>query len=268
MPSTSRRRFTLIELLVVISIISILMAMLLPALNSARRKVQVVTCANNMKQIYYGVYFYADDNDQLIPCYSNSPNATGLNYSCFIPITAQACGNYAALGLVWLANYYSGAKSLMYCPAEIRWQTQMGYANQWWSPNYGNQSAFGWTASAPGGRWNTTYVYRWAAPNPYGNIVYKGSTLNLQSVGGQQIAMQAMKDSFFADKGFLTENMLSNGMSPANATGTCHTNGGNALYYGGEVKWIEGLGNPYNPGPGPLGYYIGYELFKQYIDNK
>ena len=59
--------FTLIELLVVIAVIAILVAMLMPALSSAKEKGRQMVCMSNMKQIGYAFQFYTDENNDYLP---------------------------------------------------------------------------------------------------------------------------------------------------------------------------------------------------------
>jgi prepilin-type N-terminal cleavage/methylation domain-containing protein len=59
----SKRGFTLIELLVVISVIALLMAILLPALNAARRLGKRMACQGNLRQIALAWQFYLDDHE-------------------------------------------------------------------------------------------------------------------------------------------------------------------------------------------------------------
>ncbi len=66
MPSC-RKRFTLIELLVVITIISILAALLLPALKASKDMARNILCMNNEKQMGLSLAMYAQDYNGYLP---------------------------------------------------------------------------------------------------------------------------------------------------------------------------------------------------------
>jgi prepilin-type N-terminal cleavage/methylation domain-containing protein len=73
------KAFTLIELLVVISIIALLIAILLPALRSAREQAQTVKCLTQLRQIGTAIVSYAADHHDWGP-YPRYKDTSPVNY--------------------------------------------------------------------------------------------------------------------------------------------------------------------------------------------
>ena len=67
MSDSGKKGFTLIELLVVISVIALLMAILIPALATAKWLGYRVLCTNNLRQIVIACTVYAEDNEGKVP---------------------------------------------------------------------------------------------------------------------------------------------------------------------------------------------------------
>ena len=111
--------FTLIELLVVIAILSLLIAILLPALNQAKIQAHRAACAGNLRQVGMAIHMYAEDFGDTIPYGPAGRPVTGSN---FYTVTGNVTsllsledGAPVGLGLL-LEDYLAHQPTVLFCP--------------------------------------------------------------------------------------------------------------------------------------------------------
>lgn len=101
-----KKGFTLVELLVVISVISLLMAILVPALARTRQQGKTVMCLSNLRQLVIAAYLYANSNDGYYPiAYMGmeiKPQTTTIYEWDFIAIKDWSSGKEEIIpGILW-----------------------------------------------------------------------------------------------------------------------------------------------------------------------
>ncbi|MFA6816585.1 MAG: type II secretion system protein [Lentisphaeria bacterium] len=118
-----KQHFTLIELLVTIGIIGILAAMLLPALNAARRHAKQIVCVGNLRQIGLGLNMYLSDSNFILPYCTISPSNPPPGEEDFLSIVDV------------LLPYVSKSDDVFCCPGDPdkKYFKQEGTSYEWQS---------------------------------------------------------------------------------------------------------------------------------------
>src|SRR5262245_53915884 len=78
LPCSSRAAFTLVELLVVIAILGVIVALLLPAVQSAREAARRTQYQNHLHQIVVGIHHFEDVHKHLPAAYTTKGTIPGV----------------------------------------------------------------------------------------------------------------------------------------------------------------------------------------------
>jgi prepilin-type N-terminal cleavage/methylation domain-containing protein/prepilin-type processing-associated H-X9-DG protein len=123
----SRRGFTLIELLITITIISLLVALLVPTLTTAQRMASSSDCQNHLRQIALATRQYSFDNRSRLPRSTHSALASGTQPWGYVLMPYLGDGKYTGPGPAW-DNVFNG---IYRCPQDSR-RKEWSYGKSVW----------------------------------------------------------------------------------------------------------------------------------------
>jgi prepilin-type N-terminal cleavage/methylation domain-containing protein len=127
------RGFTLVELLVVIGIIALLISILLPALNKARKASRTVACLSNVRQLTMGeIQYFTDNKYHFSPYYDKGGTPP------------------APFQIEWMAQVAKPEQmnKVRLCPEATDWNPEFAAALS----TFGNMPGAAFYAWGPGGR--------------------------------------------------------------------------------------------------------------------
>jgi prepilin-type N-terminal cleavage/methylation domain-containing protein len=197
--------FTLIELLVVISIMSLLMGILLPALGKARAAAKAICCASNIRQIGLAFNCYGMDHDDKIikACDLRTSGSGGLQAWNFvlIPYVGQQNNEDA----------FEDKAEVFFCPVD-KDPYPIGYGSYWHGTPFTSYALNGCyveaTSRRPGCKLGPAGGYRFSnirrpsscmlmVETSYSYHIYDVENPNVSSLGLRQTGHHRQTSGFF-----------------------------------------------------------------------
>jgi len=228
MTSRTAPAFTLIELLIVISIISLLIAILLPSLQNAKKAAQATACLSNQRQLALVMSTYATDYDQTLPSYAFLYSSGGEERQWYKQITS-----YSSHG----KNGFLGA-NVMRCPSQED-DTRFGT----YGLNYGptNKSPFSYSAI---NFTDPNFAGSMRLDNVLGSTFMAGDAVHLNVLGGDTAIYNPL--FFLLDMDHDSDGtpdtsaaIFASGLTPYNHFDPRHNNSGACVFFDGSARLVQ-----------------------------
>ena len=257
--SSRHRAFTLVELLVVVGIVTLLVALLMPALGKARKQALEVKCAANLRSIGQGLMMYTQRYGYYPGCVYAGPDSHVI---------------------VWptrLREFLGPDRGVFNCPARgpempewsVNWQYGSGtYFATKAHTAYGYE--IGEPLLIPGRPFSYDYnahglVFSWGTPTE--RQLGLGAFLRPETPAERAIEMKASRVKLASEMIAVADTadrssgwgLCANSYPPYQWPGTVHRRGANVLFCDGHVRWYAqadlvvgaSLGGPPPGGPSP-----------------
>jgi prepilin-type N-terminal cleavage/methylation domain-containing protein/prepilin-type processing-associated H-X9-DG protein len=248
-----KKAFTLVELLVVISIIAMLLAVLMPALNKAREGGRKVVCANHEKSIGLANQIYANCwNGSYLPMLDTSvpkPSGAKGSFTYYCWIANKSFRNYMNLDDRKTSKYQKTATTSydtgtimpeeFYCPSDEVAKKQKVSSK-------GVLVSFGYNAT----EWQRDLeTFNWTNPTAKSNLKFAGYKVNDIKSPGSKLAFVDSVDwyvfwngadyaSYWDKYGQMNPDDYQSKASVSGIVTYRHSEGTNILFYDAHVRYI------------------------------